>query len=198
MVAGSDLDVAVKGMGAFGDPPEIEETGETFVDNALLKARGIAAWLRGQGAPGETLVLADDSGINVHALDGAPGVVSARFAGPDATDADNNARLVSELRARGLDRSSAHYTCVLALVRVDDAPVDGAAHQLMEGRWDVEARTEARGDGGFGYDPHAWLDAGARTVAELAPDDKAQRSHRGQATRRLLGWLRAWQAAGAH
>lgn len=196
MVADSGLELRVEGVEAHGVPPEIEETEDTFLGNALLKARGIAQWLQGQGVEGEALVLADDSGISVHAFEGAPGVRSARYAGEHATDAQNNAKLVRELEAKGLESSTAHYTCVLALVRVDGQPVDGALFQSVEGRWDVEVRREARGDGGFGYDPHAWLDAGSRTVAELSPEDKAKRSHRGQATRRLLGWLAAWRKAG--
>src|SRR5690606_17778064 len=143
------------------------------------KARAIAAWLAGRGEPGATRVLADDSGICVEVLGGAPGVRSARFAGDQATDAQNNAKLVEELTARAVDRSPAHYVCVLALVRVDERPVgidaprleEGAA--VFDGRWDVEVCTRARGTGGFGYDPHAWLDHGARTVAELSPREKA-------------------------
>lgn len=189
--------VEVLGLDRFEDPPDVEESAETFAGNAVLKARAIAAWLAGRGEPGATRVLADDSGICVEVLGGAPGVRSARFAGEQATDAQNNARLVEALTARAVDRSPAHYVCVLALVRVDERPVgidaprleEGAA--VFEGRWDVEVRTRARGTGGFGYDPHAWLDHGARTVAELSPREKADASHRGEALRKLATWLRA-------
>lgn len=196
----AELDAMLRGAvevapaSAFGDPPVIEETGERFVANAVLKAEGIAAWLRGRDVPGDACVLADDSGISVDALGGAPGVISARWAGEPSDDAANNRKLVAELRARGLEASAAHYTCVLALVRVDGRRLPGGeALECFEGRWDVEVRTQARGTAGFGYDPHAWLDDGARTVAELGADDKAARSHRGVALRRLLEW---WQAHG--
>ncbi|MEX1368884.1 MAG: non-canonical purine NTP pyrophosphatase [Nannocystaceae bacterium] len=182
----------VLGQRDFGEPPIIEETASTFEGNARLKAEGIAAWLRQQGEARDTVVLADDSGVCVDALGGAPGVRSARFAGDDATDEDNNAKLVEQLTARGLRASAGHYACVLSLVRVDGGivPGFGALGGRFEGRWDVELRVERRGTGGFGYDPHAWLPDG-RTVAELGPDDKAARSHRGEATRGLLAWLTA-------
>ncbi len=180
----------VCGQRDLGAPPVIEETADSFVGNARLKAEGIAAWLRSRGEAGETVVLADDSGVCVDALDGAPGVYSARFAGEHADDADNNARLVRELEARGLEQSDGHYRCVLALVRVDGATwADlGEPQRQFEGRWDVVLRVQRRGQGGFGYDPHAWLPDG-RTVAELSPDEKAARSHRGEATRGLVAWL---------
>lgn len=172
-----------------GPMPTIEETASTFAGNARLKAEGVAAWLRGQGEPPDTVVLADDSGLCVDALGGAPGVHSARFAGEDASDADNNRRLMAELERHGVHESPGHYVCVLALVRVDGGPVFGnQAAALFEGRWDVMVRRIARGDGGFGYDPHAWLDD--RTVAELSPADKRSRSHRGRALRGLLERMR--------
>lgn len=181
----------VVGLEAFDGPPDVEESAETFTGNALIKAEAFAKWLAHEGEPGSTYVLADDSGVCVDALGGAPGVRSARFSGDHATDASNNARLVEELRARGLERSAAHYVCVLALVRVDARPVDDGSGkvEVFEGRWDVEVRTDARGTGGFGYDPYAWLEDGARTVAELTPPEKAERSHRGEALRKLAAWL---------
>ena len=204
----------VLGLRAFGEPPEVDETADDFVGNARLKAEGFAAWLRGQGEAGDTVVLADDSGVCVDALGGGPGVRSARFAGERATDEENNAKLVDELRARGLERSEGHYRCVLALTRVDGEPwADAGRSRAFEGRWDVELRVARRGSGGFGYDPHAWLVVGGgatgpgaggaadqggtpgagteKTVAELTPDEKAVISHRGTALRALLAWLRA-------
>lgn len=180
----------VLGQKTFGTPPFIDEIEPTFEGNARLKAQGIASWLRGQGEAGDTAVLADDSGVSVDVLGGAPGVRSARFAGEDATDADNNARLVQQLGAHGVDRSPGFYSCVLALCRVDGAPWPGTDRELLyfSGRWDVELRTAARGDGGFGYDPHAWL-ADDTTVAELGRDAKAAVSHRGLAMRGLLAWF---------
>ncbi|MEZ4385782.1 MAG: non-canonical purine NTP pyrophosphatase [Nannocystaceae bacterium] len=184
--------VEVLAASALGPLPTIVEDRETFAGNATVKALGFAAWLRGRGEPGETLVLADDSGLCVDALDGAPGVYSARFAGADATDADNNRALVRALEALGLDASPSHYVCALALGRVDAVPLAGANDEgvcIFTGRWDGEARTVARGDGGFGYDPHVWLDGRARTVAELRPEEKGARSHRGAAIVGLLDAL---------
>ncbi len=181
--------VVVRGLDAFPDAPQVPETADTFVGNAALKARGIAAYLRARGEAGDTLVLADDSGLSVDALDGAPGVYSARFSGAGATDASNNAKLVEELKARGRTSSDAHYACVLAMCRVDGASFGGGDLHAFEGRWDVVVRTSSRGDGGFGYDPHAWLKDTDSTVAELSREDKATRSHRGVALRALLaGW----------
>jgi XTP/dITP diphosphohydrolase len=192
MLGAAVPDLAVVGLDPADDPPGIPETARDFAGNATLKARGIARWLRGRGEPPDTLVLADDSGICVEAFDGAPGVHSARWAGEPSDDAANNARLCEELGRRGLTHSAAHYACVLALVRVDERPIESdAAVWLFEGRWDVEVRTDRRGSGGFGYDPHAWLEGEDRTVAELASDEKAARSHRGRALRRLLAWAQA-------
>ena len=180
----------------FGVPPEIEETGTSYGANAVLKATGVAQWLAERGCPGDALVLADDSGLCVDVLGGAPGVRSARFGGDPSDDANNNARLVAELRARGVTCGAAHYACVLALVQVEGgAPAgQGGSAVCFEGRWDVEVRVDARGSGGFGYDPHAWIDGGARTVAELGASDKAARSHRGHALRALLAWWAAQRA----
>jgi XTP/dITP diphosphohydrolase len=190
-----DVDSAldVIGMAELGDPPVIDETAPDFHGNAVLKAEGIAAWLRSRGEPGPTAVLADDSGICVDALAGAPGVRSARFSGEGATDESNNRALVAALHAAGVTESPAHYDCVLALARVDGRawPGETEAVPCFEGRWHVKVRVQARGTGGFGYDPHAWLDDDARTVAELGPREKAARSHRGQALRALAAWLGA-------
>ena len=189
--------VSASALPEYGKPPEIEETALTFVGNAVLKASGIAEWLRTIGAPRDELVLADDSGLCVDAFDGKPGVYSARFAGPDATDADNNRKLVTELQARGLDSSPAEYVCVLAIRQVGTRPFDftrpdaGAIFMnenclCIEGRCRGNTRVTPRGDGGFGYDPHFWIDGDSRTFAELSRGEKSQRSHRGAATRRLV------------
>lgn len=188
--------VSVAGLPEYGKPPEIEETEITFVGNAVLKATGVAQWLRSVGASDE-LVLADDSGLCVDAFDGKPGVYSARFAGPEATDEDNNAKLVTELKARGLGSSPAEYVCALAIRRVGTRPFDftlpdaGAIFMrenclCMEGRCRGTVRVTPRGDGGFGYDPYFWIDGETRTFAELSRGEKSQRSHRGAATRRLV------------
>ncbi|PRP99620.1 non-canonical purine NTP pyrophosphatase [Enhygromyxa salina] len=189
--------VSVAALPEYGMPPEIEETEITFVGNAVLKAAGIAQWLRTVGAPRDELVLADDSGLCVDAFDGKPGVYSARFAGPDATDETNNAKLVAELGARGIDASPADYVCVLAIRQVGTRPFDftlpdaGAIFMrenclCIEGRCRGTVRVAARGDGGFGYDPHFWIDGDTRTFAELSRGEKSQRSHRGAASRRLV------------
>jgi XTP/dITP diphosphohydrolase len=156
---------------------EAEEPFGTFVENALAKARHASAHT---GLP----ALADDSGICVGALGGAPGVHSARFAGEPKSDDRNNALLVERLRGSA-DRS-AHYTCVMVLVRhaQDPEPI------IADGRWYGEVIETPRGAGGFGYDPYFLVPAYGRTVAELTPDEKNAVSHRGVALRRLLELLR--------
>lgn len=199
MVGRAMPDVVVIGMNAFGEPPEIAETATTFAGNAALKAKGIAAWLHARGGADDVVVLADDSGICIDAFDAGPGVYSARFAGEDASDEDNNQKMIEELGARSLDASPAHYACVLALARVDarplpvpDAPgvyeTDGTT--CFEGRCHGEVRTERRGEGGFGYDPHFWVDDRTLTFAELTLPAKAARSHRGAAVYLMLAHLR--------
>jgi len=190
LVVAAGLELSVRAASELGGLPAIVEDAPDFKGNAILKARGFAGWLEARGLEGDTLVLADDSGICVDALQGAPGVLSARFAGPGATDTENNARLVAALAGLGLDRSAAHYVCALALRRVDGGPLAGGAPlRCFEGRWYGEVRAERRGAGGFGYDPHFWLDDGACTVAELSAEAKGARSHRGAATWALLAAL---------
>ena len=157
-------------------PPE---DGATFTDNALLKARAVAAATGGAA-------LADDSGIVVEALGGAPGVRSARFAGEDATDGQNLAKLLSEMR--GADDRRAAYVCVLALVEAD------GSERLFEGRCEGRLAEAPRGTGGFGYDPAFVpddLDGPERTMAELEPAEKDAISHRGRAARALAAALGA-------
>jgi XTP/dITP diphosphohydrolase len=154
-------------------PPEV---GDTFAANAAPKARAAAA------ATGEAAI-ADDSGIEAEALGGAPGVRSARFAGPSATDAENLARL----RAEAPSGSRLRYVCVIAHVGSD-----GAEH-VFEGRCEGRLSPEARGARGFGYDP-VFLPDGVpdgRTMAELEDAEKDAISHRGRAARALLEWLTA-------
>jgi XTP/dITP diphosphohydrolase len=155
-----------------------EETGSTFEANALLKARHAALCT---GLP----ALADDSGLEVDALGGRPGVRSARYAGEGASDADNNALLLAELARLPAERRAARYRCVLAFVRSADDP----APLTVEGRWEGRIAAVAGGSGGFGYDP-LFIPAGlACTAAELAPGEKNQLSHRGQALRALAARL---------
>jgi XTP/dITP diphosphohydrolase len=163
-------------------PPEVElppETGETFQENALIKARAARAAV-GRAA------LADDSGISARALGGRPGVRSARFAGEHATDEENLSRLIAELRGRD---PAVSYVCALAYVDGD------GAETVVEGRCDGVLIDEPRGEGGFGYDPaFVPVDTGAgdqRTMAELSPAEKHAISHRGRAARALAEALGA-------
>jgi XTP/dITP diphosphohydrolase len=173
-------------LGALLEPHELEslpadvelppENGETFAENALAKARAAS---EATGSP----AVADDSGIEAAALDGAPGVRSARYAGEDATDEQNLAKLLREVPREG-DRRVA-YVCALAYAET------GAAEHLVEGRCEGTLALEPRGSGGFGYDP-AFLpddDPEGRTMAELSAEEKDAISHRGRAARALLGIL---------
>ena len=160
---------------------EAEEPHGTFVENALAKARNASSRA---GLP----AFADDSGICVAALGGAPGVQSARYAGEgggrEEQDARNNRKLIEALKNKA-DRR-AHYYCVIVLVRHADDPEP----LIAEGRWHGEVITEPRGVGGFGYDPYFLLPGLGRTAAELMPDEKNAVSHRGQAMQRLVEMLK--------
>jgi XTP/dITP diphosphohydrolase len=157
---------------------QAEESGLTFVENAILKAR-FAASVSGLPA------IADDSGLEVDSLRGAPGIHSARYAGPDANDDANNARLLCELQSVPDAQRTARYRCAMVYLRwpEDPAPV------IAQADWAGRIAREPRGTGGFGYDPYFLVDEGARTAAELTASDKNQRSHRGQALRKLLALL---------
>lgn len=148
----------------------VAETGTTFVENAIIKARHAAVET---GLP----ALADDSGIEVDALAGAPGVYSARFAGADASDEANNALLVEKLRAVPADRRTARYRAVIVLLRhaADPSPL------ICEGSWEGLIRLEPAGSGGFGYDPYFFLPELGCSSAQLSADEKNRLSHRGQA-----------------
>jgi XTP/dITP diphosphohydrolase len=160
--------------------PAPEETGTTFLANALLKARHAAA---ATGAP----AIADDSGLEVDALGGAPGVYSARYAGLGANDAANNAKLLRALAGIAPVRRRARYRCVLVYV---DGP-DDASPLTADGAWEGCIVDAPRGGGGFGYDPHFWLPELEMTAAELDPDEKNRLSHRGRAMRALRAQLEA-------
>jgi XTP/dITP diphosphohydrolase len=181
------LGIEVEPRSRFGvEPPP--ETGATFLANALLKARH-AAHLA------QVPAIADDSGIEVDALDGAPGVYSARYAAEGAAeggsegagDAANNAKLLAALADVPDERRTARYRCVLVYVRSADDP----APLVAEGQWEGRIARAPRGDGGFGYDPLFEVDANGRRAAELAPEEKNRRSHRGIALRELVTQLRA-------
>lgn len=157
--------------------PEADEPHPTFIENALTKARHAA---RITGLP----ALADDSGICANALNGAPGVFSARYAGEPKSDARNNQQLIADLMPHA--DKSAYYYCALVLLRHADDPQP----VIAEGRWDGEIIAAPRGHGGFGYDPHFWLASLGKTSAELTADEKNRLSHRGQALRLLVQKLR--------
>jgi XTP/dITP diphosphohydrolase len=171
------LDIEVLAQSAFG-VPEAEEPHATFIENALAKARHAA---RLTGLP----ALADDSGICVDALGGAPGVQSARYAGDPRSDERNNARLLEALHHQP-DRR-AHYYCVMVLVRHADDPQP----LIGEGEWHGEILRAPRGSGGFGYDPLFLDPVLGKTGAELSAGRKNRISHRGRALRRLLKALHA-------
>jgi XTP/dITP diphosphohydrolase len=157
--------------------PEAEEPFGTFVENALQKARHAA---RLTGLP----ALADDSGVCVNALGGAPGVHSARYAGEPKSDARNSAKLIADLA--GHADKSAYYYCVLVYVRHADDPQP----VIADGIWRGEIVDTPRGAGGFGYDPYFLLPALGKTAAELASSEKNAVSHRGQALRQLVDKLK--------
>jgi XTP/dITP diphosphohydrolase len=186
--AAGPLGIAVKVLPDFCQLPPCWEDGSTFEENARKKALHYSAFTN-------ELVFADDSGICVDALEGAPGVHSARFAGPDATDEANNQKLLAELRRVESQRRAAdpqvapvgrraHYICVIALAR------QGQIVTVVEGRVDGMIIDEPRGAGGFGYDPYFLYPPLGRTFAEIRAEEKFAVSHRGEAFRRLLAFLK--------
>jgi XTP/dITP diphosphohydrolase len=158
--------------------PEAEEPFGTFIENALAKARHAA---RHSGLP----ALADDSGLCVRALGGAPGVFSARYAGEPKSDARNNAKLLADLA--GHDDRRAHFVSLLVLVRNADDPQP----IIAEGEWHGEILTTPRGADGFGYDPLFYVPSCCQTAAELDAATKNRLSHRGQAMQQLIARLPA-------
>lgn len=172
------LGIRVRSVDEFPDAPIVEETGQTFAENARLKAAQIAR-ATGRWALGE------DSGIMVDALGGRPGVRSARYSGPNATDAANNARLIEELRDVPPERRGAQYACHIAV-----ADPQGRIVLEVEGRCRGRIVDTPRGAHGFGYDPHFLIPEYHRTFGELSPLVKNQISHRGRALQRLLPRLR--------
>jgi XTP/dITP diphosphohydrolase len=170
----------------IGDDPD--ETGETFATNARIKARFGA---RRTGLP----TLADDSGLEVDALDGGPGVRTRRYAGPDATDTDNNTKLLAALEGLPPERRGARYVCVLALAlpRPGATTRDAVPIRLVRGTTRGRIATAPRGSGGFGYDPifePAGEPPGGRTFGQWSAADKHAVSHRGRAARRMTPILR--------
>jgi XTP/dITP diphosphohydrolase len=169
-------------MRGLAEPPEPEESGATFEENARLKAVGYAAHLR-------LPCLADDSGLEVDALRGAPGVDSAHYAGREGTrdvrDARNNARLLAELRAVPPGARQARFVCAMCL-----ADGHGRVMHTTRGSFEGVVAEAPRGCGGFGYDSLLWLPEAGCTCAELSAEEKNRRSHRGEAARLMAQWLR--------
>lgn len=160
-------------------PASAQETGRSFVENAILKARH-AAQASGLAA------LADDSGLEVDALQGAPGIHSARYAGEGASDRDNLEKLLDALRATPPAQRTARYQCAIAFVRSPSDP----SPLVCQAAWEGRIVTAPRGTGGFGYDPIFEVADLGRTAAELTPEEKNRLSHRGQAIRQLAARLR--------
>jgi len=156
---------------------EADEPHESFLENALAKARHVSFATR-------LPVLADDSGLCVDALGGAPGVQSARYAGEPRSDARNNEKLLFEMKEK--NNRSAHYVCVLVLVR---GPGD-LQPLIAQAEWHGEIARSPRGSGGFGYDPYFYVKELGKTAAELDPAEKNRISHRGQALQKLLALLK--------
>jgi XTP/dITP diphosphohydrolase len=183
-----------------GSPPEVAETGATFLENALQKARAYAAW-SGLAA------VADDSGLEVDALGGAPGVRSARYAGDGASDQANLAKLLAELAGVPPERRGARFRCAAVLVdpawgsgglkERSGSPPEGWGEWHAEGTWEGRLLEAPRGSGGFGYDPVFVPDGWDRTSAEVDQATKDAASHRGRAFRSLRPAIQAWAAARA-
>jgi XTP/dITP diphosphohydrolase len=185
-----DLPLDLYGLAELGIAPP-HESGATFLENAMLKARhaaraALACGLNRVG-PADVAAIADDSGLEVDALGGAPGIFSARYAGAAADDAANNAKLMSALAGTHGEQRRARYRCSLVC---GFAP-SNAPPLVAEGVWEGRILHEPRGSGGFGYDPYLWLPELRRTAAELDPAEKNRLSHRGIAMRSLRDQLAA-------
>ena len=173
-----ELDMHVVPQGDYG-VTDAEETGLTFVENAILKARNAAAHT---GLP----AIADDSGIEVDALNGAPGIYSARYAGTGASDQDNLQKLLDALRDIPEAERTARFQCLMVYMRHGEDPTP----LICQGTWEGRILLEPRGDNGFGYDPVFHVPTHSCSSAELEPDVKNALSHRGQALRLMLAALR--------
>ena len=175
--------VAVESLPNFQDLPTAIEDGDTFEANARKKAEQYSRHARGE------LVLADDSGLEVDALNGAPGVISARYAADteheNSSDKDNNAKLLRHLGGVPETKRTARFVCVIAAAR------DGETVGTFRGEAKGRILFEPRGTGGFGYDPLFLFPTLGKTFAELSPDEKAQVSHRGKAFAEFLEWMKS-------
>lgn len=162
--------------------PEVEETGGTFVENAILKARQAARY-------SDLPAISDDSGLEVDALGGAPGVRSARFAGIESDDAANNRLLLERMGGISPEDRSARFRCVMVCMRHPDDP----APLICQGIWEGRIVDIPKGRGGFGYDPLFMPETMDRTAAELSADEKNRMSHRGKALKALAEILRTYR-----
>jgi XTP/dITP diphosphohydrolase len=172
----SDLPINILSLNHYPNAPDVEENGGTFLENALLKARAISGFT---GMP----VLADDSGLEVDHLAGGPGIFSARYAGADATDEENNQKLLMALQDVPIQQRGATFRCVLVLY----FPL--GEYKAFEGRWRGRIGDEFRGGYGFGYDPLFYLPETGKTVAEITKTEKNKLSHRSQAVHELKKYL---------
>lgn len=155
---------------------EAEETGSTFIENAIIKARNAAQYCN-------LPAIADDSGLVVDALDGAPGVISARYAGSNSSDQENLLKVLENLEGVPTEKRVARFVCVLVFLRHADDPLPIVA----QGLWEGQIMTKAIGENGFGYDPIFWVPSHQKSSAELLPEIKNVISHRGQALKTLAG-----------
>jgi XTP/dITP diphosphohydrolase len=172
ILAAGRVDVTLVGLGEFPDAPEVRETGATFAENALLKARAMAEFT---GLP----TVAEDSGLCVDALNGMPGVLSARWSGKHGDEAANNELVLAQLTDVPDSRRGAHFSCAAALV------LPGGREHVSEGAVHGRLIREERGGNGFGYDPIFVPDSSELTTAEMSPEAKDKISHRGRALRGL-------------
>jgi len=182
----AEFDIEVRAQNEFS-VPEAAETGLTFVENALIKARNAA---RHTGLP----ALADDSGLEVDVLNGAPGIYSSRYAGADADDRANLEKLLADLEGVPDERRSARFQCLVVYLRHERDPTP----LICQGTWEGRILHAPRGTGGFGYDPVFFVPTEDRASAELPPEIKNRLSHRGQALRALLAAMRTRGLGPAH
>jgi len=174
-----NLDMKILPLDSFDIPP-IEETGTTFEENSLIKARTVAQTVG-------LAVIADDSGLEVDVLDGRPGIYSARYSGPNATDARNVAKLLAELAAVPMDRRAAAFRCVVTLF--DPTTSNGPLIHQTTAKVEGVIIDEQRGHNGFGYDPVFFVPHLDKTFAELDADTKNRLSHRGKAVRLMIEFM---------
>jgi len=174
-----NLEATIYHPSKIGGMPEVNEIESTFKGNALLKAQALKS-----AAPANSLVIADDSGLEIHALNNAPGIHSARYAGPNATDLDNIQKALNELKGTSEESRSAHFTCCICLIDNKNQS------QFFTGTCNGHITTGLSGTTGFGYDPLFIPDGYNQTFAQLGPDTKNKISHRSLALEQLITFLK--------